>query len=331
VVEAIEMTPYAIQYDGLNRLETLRLYLGEEAISARQNYEQLQKQYREDLFAYHQRLNVYREEFQAALADFQAGKITEEQIPERPEPLRDFTLFSTELLVGFPVELPPGSYALQLRLPDGSIQPNSQKRLVVFRPVQEGIGYEVIVEERWTAPEQSTKEEEVIYSLPAAGIYLKPFYQVQYNELFYARMNNPQDTQARQDRVVWVPFEYVEDARLLLRQAGETVELEMQDYYVRQIAGSTLGYEIVLHDPASDQAPTFRGFEVGVDAAEVHLQLLDESGERLPYSAREVRALKTRNSNWVYGLSAIPLLIGVLVVFLRRGSVKAIKMNGQEL
>ena len=326
LIESIEMTKYVIQYDGLDKFGTQQLYLGENAVAARQNFEDLQKQYREDLFIYFQEMDIYREEFQAALVELQAGKISKDQMPEPPEQQQDLTLFSTNLLVGFPVDLPEGTYTVRLRLPDGSIQTDSQKKLVVFGSIREGIGYNVIADERWSAPEQSTDANEIIYSLPEKKIYLEAFHQIEYNELFYTRMNNPQDKQARRDRNIWVPFDQVQGARLQLNASNQSVELDMQNYFVRQLAGSALGYEIVVHDPASDREITFSGFSITVDQSVICFQLIDKNGKSIPYSERELRIIQTSNANWVYALSSLPLWIGLVAVLLRRSTVNTNKI-----
>ena len=328
--KSIEITNYVIQYDAQDKFNTLQLYLGEDAVAARTNFEALQDQYREDLFSYHQALDAYREKFEAALADLQAGNITEDEMPERPEPLQDLTLFSTNLLVGFPINLPEGTYQVQLRRPDGSIQPDSQKKLVVFNPVRKGIGYKVFAEERWTAPEETKDVNEIIYSLPGRRIYFEPFYQIEFNELYYTRLNNPQDKQARRDRNIWVPFEFVQDAKLIQQSAQKREEIEMKDYFVHQIAGSALGYQIEEHDPESDTEVSFRGFEVEVDSSAIQIKLVDQGGTSLTNSPRELRVLQTYNSIWIFVISGLPLVGGIVAVLLRRGSVDTEKANEQE-
>lgn len=319
--ESIEMTNYVIQYDAYDRIDTLQLYLGEDAVAARQNFEYLQDQYREDLYTYYEKMDAYRQVFQTALAELQAGNITEDEMPEPPEPQKDLSLFSSNLLVGFPINLPEGTYTLQLRLPNGSIQRDSQKKLVVFSSIQEGIGYNVITEERWTAPEESKEANEVIYGLAGTRLYLEPFYQIEFNELYYTRMNNPQDKQARQDRNVWVPFDFASETKLKIDIGNRSELLTIEDYFVRQLVGNTLGYEILSHDPTSDRSVSFSGFQIDVDVSEIHIQLLDEVGNPLPYSQRELRILNVNRSIWIYVLSSLPLLAGALFVLLRRNSV----------
>ncbi len=331
LIKSIEITEYVIQYDALDRFGTQQLFLGKDAVIARQNFEDLQRQYREDLFSYFQEMDAYREAFQAALAELQAGNITEDQIPDPPEPQEDLTLFSTNLLVGFPVNLPVGAYSIRLRLPDGSIQPDSLKELVVFSSIREGIGYNVIAEERWSAPEQSKDVREIIYSLPKKNIYFEPFHQIEYNELLYTRLNNPQDKQARRDRNVWVPFDQVRDVHLQLTTPNQSDELEMVNFYVRQLTGGALGYEILEHDATSDRDITFSGFQIEVDDPTIQLQLKDAAGEIIQSSEREIRMLQTSNSSWIYALSSLPLLIGFIAVLVRRSKVNTNKVNPQDV
>jgi hypothetical protein len=240
------------------------------------------------------------------------------------------TLFSTELLWGHPIELPAGRYSMRLRLPDGSIQPDSEKQLVVFEAIQEGIGYNVFPAERWTVPELSSESNETIYTLPETTIYLEPFHQKQYNEQYYTRMNNPQDTQSRRDREVWVPFSKATDVQLLVSAGSGSTRIELEDYFVRQLTGDALGYEIIEFDPESMQAPSFNAFELPVNDDEVRFALLDQNEQAMPQSERKIKVLQTDRAWLIYFLSAIPLLIGAVIIYLRRKSVEDVTVFGQE-
>jgi hypothetical protein len=101
----------------------------------------------------------------------------------------------------------------------------------------------------------------------------------------------------------------------------------MEDYYVRQLAGSALGYEIVLHGPDSDRDVTFSGFEIFVDDPEMQIHLLDTDGNVMPHSQREIRILQTDNSPWIYALSILPLFGGLVAILLRRRSIKINNVN----
>jgi hypothetical protein len=330
VVESVALTEYVLQYDGEDRIGTTRLYLGPEAVQARADFEAAQAQYREDLFHYHETLNEYREAFQEALALLQSGEITEDEMPVAPEPLEDMTLFSTDLLWGYPVNLPVGRYRIQMRTPEGTVIPESRKELVIFEALQEGIGFKILSEERWTAPEMSQDLNEVIYTLRGKVFYLQPFYQKQYNQLYYTRMNNPQDTVAREDRTTWVAHQPARDVRLRVSRPDGSEVVVLDDYFVRQLMGSRLGYEILPFEPGMGSQPTFSGFQIvaGPDAAVFSLAALDESGEVIPGGTREVRILLTRRTWLVYVVSALPLLVGVAVVLQRRRKVRDVKVVG---
>jgi hypothetical protein len=330
VVETIPMTEYVIQYDGLDQIGTTHLYLGDKAVTARTDFENLQTQYREDLYQYYEDLNNYREAFQAALADLQAGIITEDQLPAMPEPLADLTLFSTNLLWGFPVDMPAGTYKIQLRTDEGELLPESIKDLVVFEPLNEGIGYELFSEERWSDSEPSQDFHSVIYTLKNQSFFVEPYYQKQYNQLKYTRMNNPQDNLARSDRTIWVSLRPAEDVTLNIQNSSGNQTVELESYFVQQIAGSRLGYEIVPFDPESMNQASFMAFRVDLQnvPGSTAIQLLDQNGNIIQGSYRQVHVLRTQNTSWVYLFAVVPLALGLFALYRRKRKVQDVKVVG---
>lgn len=329
LIQSVDLTEYVIQYDANNQIDTTVLYLGEDAIAARSNYEKAQKQYRDDLYAYYQVLNEYTVRFQEALGKLQAGLITEDQLPEQPIPLPDFSLFSTDLLFGFPINLAVGDYDICLRLPDGSIQADSCKQLVVYKALADGIGYEISGEERWNLPENSLSDTETIYGLKGGSYFIKPVHQKLYNEQFYIRMNNPQNKTARADREIWVPFRSAENVTLRLVGQTLTQDISLQQYYVNQILGSKLGFNILPFDPETMTSPTFTGFKLILSDSLVYkLSLVDHQGQLLPGSEREIRIVNTNRTWLIYLMSILPLFLGIIIVFWRRRSVRDIKVVG---
>ncbi|HEY59150.1 MAG TPA: hypothetical protein G4N92_00455 [Anaerolineae bacterium] len=330
LVESIDLTEYVIQYDNLNKYETIQLYLGEDSIIARQNFEYMITKYRDDLYDYNIALNTYREEFQDALAELQAGNITEDELPERPLPLADLTLFSTNLLIGFPVTLPVGEYNIRLRLPDKSVQKDSEKKLVVFDSIQDGASYNILTQDRWTVPEISEDNNETIYTIKGNTFFMQLYHQKQYNELYYMRMNNPQDKTARADRKVWVPFSPVKNMVLEVYDQQRSFTVTRGDYFVHQLIGSKLGYEIVDFDPETMNRPSFDGYKIVVDGSSSVYRVIakDTQNNALPGSEREIRVLYIDRSWMIYCVSLIPLTIGLLVVLLRRKKIRDIKVIG---
>ena len=329
LLQSIDLTEYVIQYDGNNKIDTSILYLGDEAIAARKNYEELQAQYRDDLQAYYKVLNEYTALYQAALGQLQKGLITEEQLPASPTQLDDFSLFSTDILYGYPVNLPLGDYQVRLRLTDGQIQPGSQKSLVVFDSLGEGIGYSVAGADRWNLPENTLSDSEVVYALKDGIYFIEPVHQKLYNELYYTRLNNPQERTARADRNLWVPFRSAEDVNLEVDSQNGTQLLSLKPFFVQQIFGSKLGYNIVPFDPQSMTKPTFTAFQLNANDSLVYVvRLLDSNGNVLTGSERELRLVNSDRTILVYLISIIPLLLGIFSVFSRRKKIRDIKVVG---
>jgi hypothetical protein len=329
VLQAIDLTEYVIQFDGNNKIDTSVLYLGDEAIAARRNYETLQAQYRNDLQAYYKILNEYTALYQAALGQLQRGIISEDQLPASPIPLDDFSLFSTEVLFGFPVNLPVGDYDVRLRRPNGEIQPGSQKSLVVFDSLGEGIGYSVAGADRWNLAENTLSDSEVVYVLKDGIYFFEPVYQKLYNELYYTRLNNPQEKTARSDRNLWVPFRSAEDVSLEVEGQNGVQELSLKSFFVQQIFGSKLGFNIVPFDQQSMTKPTFIAFQVQTnDSLFYTIKLTDNNGEVLKGSEREIRVVNSGRTIMVYLISILPLFIGVSSVFSRKRKIRDIKVVG---
>lgn len=322
LVAEIPQTDYVIQYDNFDKANTLKLYSGEAAVNKYDEFIELRKQYRDDLFAYDKAMTEYRAEIEKALKARQEGTNTEVQLPSQPAAPKDLSLFSTNMLRGYIVNLPEGVYTLRLRLPDGTILPGSEKSLQVFTAIEEGIGYEIISSERWTTPDYSHSTRETIYTVTGKQLYIKPFWQRKYNEKLYTRMNNPQDITSRTDRTVWIPSaEKVQGALRL----DDGKSIEMEGYRVVQTAGSALGYEILKNDPASGENATFIAFALS-SPGDFHnrakLWLADEDNQSISGSVRDLRVLNTNSELWITLLGLIPLAVGSVVYLVRNLKVK---------
>ena len=225
--------------------------------------------------------------------------------------------------------MPVGEYDIQLRLPDDTIQYGSEKHLVVFTELQEGIGYSVAGESRWNLPEQTLSDTEVVYGIKGETYYIQPVYQKKYNELNYTRMNNPQDKSAREDRTIWIPFHSAEDVTLRVVGKNGVQNIALVDFLVQQILGSKLGYDIVPFDAATMTKPTFTAFKLPLENSSIYkLQLVSSEGKILEGSSREVRVINSGRAWLVYVVSAIPLLAGLIILIMRRKIVRNIKVVG---
>lgn len=331
LIATIELDKYLVQYDSENPLETLKLHVGEEAEAAYQHFKDLQAKYQSDLRAYSEAQEVYRDKVSELLESDAAkqGTLTEEDFPEPPATVPPMTLYSQTVAEGFVISLPEGTYHIRTRLPDGSIQADSEKRLVMFSKLQDGASYNVVPESRWTKPEQSRDNNSSIYTIAGAKIYLAPFRQGEFNEYYYRHMEDPQDQASRIDRNIWVAFEPLKNVSLEVQSnRGNPEQLSLGSYLVQQLSGNARGYEVVLFDPESMDKPSFEGYQIEVTSNSGYaLQLRDANHAVIAGSKRLIRVLYTDRAWIIYLLAFLPLLVGLGIVLDRFRSIRRIKVD----
>lgn len=327
LVASVPLQDYVIQYDRTNPLETVRIGVGEEALRLHEAFEAAFAAYRQALFDYYDAEQAYRDELDAVIANNEPGTVDPADLPVRPEPVGEFNLQSTEPNKAYPVELPEGRYSLLMRGANGIPVTGSRRNLVIFSSEQSGAAFSVVPESRWTRPEDSVFPNSVIYSGPGATLYLSPSRESLFNELYYTRMLDPQDITAREERTRWVLHDPYPDTTLQVTDSrGEVVVLEPQAYYVQQLAGSGLGYEVLEFNPETMPQASFEGFALKLDGENptYQIELYDSDGQPVPGSRREIRILNTGRGLQVYGLGILPLLVGAAVLIVRRRQVQAV-------
>jgi hypothetical protein len=288
IVQRVELTDYVVQFDRGGGLGNGRISLGAEALARRAEFEAERTAYLDRLRAY----TDETEQFNQRIDELRTagGAATPPTPPVQPAP---FTLYSSDLARGFPVQLAPGEYALQVRAPDGAIVAGSQKRLLAIAPRRQGIGYEVVPQAKWTMPETADDPGNVIYVLPGGVVYVRPFLALEFNRLEYARLQNPQDLEATPNRWTWVHVAPMEGPTLDVD--GRSIALA--DYSVEQVPGAALGYSIVpfgseTATTASAHSPDLRAFRVeapGGRGAQT-VRMFDGSGRELDGSGRTLSA-----------------------------------------
>jgi hypothetical protein len=325
VVLSVPLQDYVIQYDGANPLETLNIGIGEEALRMHADFQAVFAAYRSALFDYYEAEQAYRAALDEIISNSEPGTVAPEGPPVRPEPVGDFTLQSTDPNKAYPVRLPAGNYTIRMRAATGIIVPDSRRDLVVFDRQQAGIAYSIVPQSRWTQPEDSVFPDGVIYAEPGATLYLQPSRESLFNELYYTRMLDPQDQAAREDRTRWVLHDPFPNSRLRITAADGTVrEAEMKAYFVQQLPGSGLGYEVLEFNPETMTRFSFEGFVLDLDGRNpvYQVELLDEDGRLLAGSRREIRILNTDRGPQVYVLGLLPLAIGTVVYLARRRQIR---------
>jgi hypothetical protein len=324
--QTLDITDYVIQFNSDAPDLTLALYAGEKAHTQYAQFDEARREFANALHANYQLQLEYQNALTAAAQAATKGETVE--TPEEPPQLPPFNWYSTDIKRAFVVNLPAGDYEIYLRLPDGREQPSSRKKLRVFAPRRQGVGYTIVPQAKWTVPEESNDPQNVIYALPDVTLYLQPFQEFEANQLEYARFIDAQTEGVRGDRFTWVHTYPYSDARLQLLKDGKVIEeVPQQDYFVRQLPGASLGYEVELYDPESDRSPSFSGYAIHVNEglSRYQVRLVDENGQPVPGSVREIRLLSQPDQRILLGLSMLPLLMGLGVVFWRRSQLERIE------
>lgn len=331
LVSTVELTNYLIQYDAEDPLNTLGLFTGPEAEARNLAFTSLQAQYQRELFQYYQRQQAWRQERDSILRSAEPGTLALDSLPDPPEPIPPFSMFSTDMLTGYPLSLPVGEYRIQLRLDNNEIVPDSQKALIIFDKLRDAISYTVVPENRWTRPEESNDPDSVIYAATGARLYLEPYQMSQYNELHYTRMGNPQDSVARSDRTMPVVFEpYPAKIMRLLSGNRLLAEQPVESYFVQQLPGDSLGYEVMLFDPVTMTESSFDGFTINFSSRNAYdIELVDDNGNPVPGSQRNVRLLNTSRTWLLYVLSILPLIVGLMVNWQRRRTIREVSHEAE--
>lgn len=322
VVSEVPLQSYVIQYDQNDPLGTLALYTGTEADARYRAFEETRTIYGSTMSAYYAAYQAWRDQRATILANAAPGSLNESDLPDPPPEPPPFTLFSSEPRQGYPLQLSAGSYTVEMRGEDGQTVADSQKQLVLFTPNAEGVAYDVLPEQRWTRHTESNPDVSTIYAVAGTTLYLSPQRANGYNALAYGRMTEPQDVNARADRSTWVRRGPAGIAQLIVEQGGTRIaELAPSGYSVIQLPGQALGYEVVAWDAAARPAPTFSGYQLVLpdSPAAYRLYMVDEQGNVIAGSEREVRVLPTERATSTYALAALPLLVGAgLIVWRRR-------------
>ena len=246
-----------------------------------------------------------------------------------PDPPPELTLappapyyaFATEPRPGFVVSLPPGRYTVRLRSAGGDIVSGSERSLVSFGPIDQGFGYVVRPENRWTQPVVSFAPDEVIYTTGEADLFLEPVPVAEYQALHFTRLFRPQSAEVTDPSLtVWVPRgeeESAVDAALAVWNGTERIgTVPRSGYRVLQMPGVARGYRIEEFRPAADAAleADFHAMRLDPEPAATRVRLLkDGSGQELEGSDRLVRPVSPPPQPLLLLPALLPLALGLAV------------------
>lgn len=297
----------------------------EQAITKQKEYEALANKFEEEVAAFGQKMVQYRKDLRAFMGGNPRNS-PEIALPKPPvEPIPP-VLHVSEFMTGFIVNLPVGRYLARIRADDGTLVEGSERILVLFQPLQEeGIGYEMMPEERWTVRVSADDPEGEIYCEPGKALFLIPFRTIAYDESSYIRLINPQGL-GREGVLKWIHKDRIESMSLLLLSHGKPVRrVDWKKYYVKQAPGAELGYKIIEYDKeaASGDSPTFSGFFLSFEQEdygkryEIVLENL-VTGERISGSKRELRIVEKTGILSLWVISFLPSILGSCIFVWRR-------------
>ena len=246
--------------------------------------------------------------------------------PEQPAvPVSRYTEPPAELQKAFIVNLKPGEYDISFQDPDGTIMQSSLKQLVVFSensPTK--TGYDVIPGDKWTRPEISSLQYSVLYVNGSTDIYLRPYYEAEYNALFYQKLLD-NDAHASPRINQWVKLSQVPNATIMVRSGGSrTTPVTEENFQVQQSQGGSLGYRIVpwsqfKRNPQAKPDLIAYRLPIATGDREVQVFATDSSGNTLPGSVRQIRIITAPGPEIILVLFMLLPIAGIGFVLVLRG------------
>lgn len=307
---------------------------GSHANDKYQAYLEETRQVADELDAYYQESIQYQIAYENYLNEIKQGNLdaVPPELPPDPPPTSQHYVSKPEN--AYHINLPAGDYELELRTLEGNLVQTSRKRLHVFAPRQQSIGYKVFVSERWTQPDIGADPQDVFYVSPGESIFIQPYFAQEFRRYDYAKLREPQQSATGRYAWQWVLTNQIEGGQLQIKNRNTQQQVvPFESYFVRQNPGPTLGYEIDHYDAevAQGNEPTFSAFEFTVsDNSQIYqFALMDSSGELLQDSARVIRVLTHVNLSLLYMFAILPLVLGVVYSGFHRFRIRRQAVNAE--
>jgi hypothetical protein len=324
--QRLGMTPYT--YYNIRGEYELNWKVAKEAQAeaAWQHYQDLMEAYWQSVSEYYEKRSIYEamlNELTITITKMRdEGKdvtvlidtLKELKAPPEPKYPDEYIVPPRPVEKAFILNLPVGEYQIRFSTEEGRIMEGSERRIVAFQKRRaEAIGMEVIPGDKWTRPVESKTPASVLYVDGSTDLYLRPFFQQEYNDLFYEKMRK-NDAKGNPTLMKWVRIQQVPKARVEITPRSSETQLVLEEPFY------ALGYQIVPFDPAGkhkDREPSLQAFHVPIskDQRVVRLRVQDKDGQYLPSSERQIRLIAPSRTGFItLILAALPLLAMIIVM-----------------
>lgn len=337
IIETLDKVSYSLYYPKGYYSEKAVVYTEASAIESFEKYQSAVEQFNAQLRQYYENMAQYRESFNRFLEEVRRRREAGDTgpinipIPQEPKPPEFVQFYSTELAQGFVLQLPVGSYEIQLRAEDGTLVEGSEKKVIVFASRRQGgTGYEIIPGNRWTKKENCDEPSWIIHAIGKNELYFNPFLQDEYNELYHNKLVDPQNV-GRLERWKWVHVDPIDNIKTILGFKQQILQsVDKQPYFVKQIPGAELGYEILNYSDELKQQgyqPTFESYKVILDPnlpkRDYSVSLVQsDNNQPVSKSERVIRLLKKENAGYLYAIPFFPLIVALIVILSRRSHIE---------
>ena len=309
---------------------------GGEAEAVFQDYQKLVTDYQNGQMEFQQELSDYQDRMNSLAVQIvrlsnqgrDVSLLVEQMkaLKSPQEPARASSKYAmppTRLQRAFIVNLKPGVYRVAFCTSDGSTMEGSEKQLVVFaEQAANRVGYDVIPGDKWTRPESSTMRGSVLYIDGSTDIFLRPFFETEYNDLYYEKLLS-NDARGNPNATQWVKLQQVPAARIEVSGTEKARSVKEEDFRVQQIAGSTLGYQIVpFAQSATDPyaRPDLIAYRIPVAPKDRVIRIAGRAlnGDQLPGSERQIRVMAGPGPEGLLLVFALLPLMAMAITFTAR-------------
>ena len=336
VIQTLQREKVVFFYpEGADRGASILLQ-GEDAVIKRMQYDKLAKDFQKELSAYADQMFQYRKNLREFLRSGTRNNSAARPPAPPPAPVPP-RLYMSDMIDVFVVNMPVGRYTIRIKEDDGAYVQGSERVVILFQAQKtEGVGYEIMPEDRWTAREQADDPEAGIYCTAGKDLFFIPYRTEAYDENAYVRLTNPQG-KGRQGYCKWIHTEPIQGAKLYLFNQKQPIRtVDYKPYYVQHVPGAELGYKIIEYDQKKfpDESPTFSAFRTHFEEKDrgKRYQIairIPTTDNQTTGSEREIRIVGGAGIYKLWFVSFFPSVAGIWIYIWRKKKTQFPQKNAK--